>query len=80
MNIKNINHYFVLYRGVVEAVMEKINEAIANHFDINALSISPNLICIVDLGCSTGSNTFIAMQNIVEPSYYTLFISIENFV
>lgn len=53
-------------RGVVEAAIEKINEAIANHFDINALSISPNPICIADLGCSTGPNTFIAMQNIVE--------------
>ena len=73
MNIKNINHYFVLYRGVVEAAMEKINQAIANHFDINALSISPNLICIVDLGCSTGSNTFTAMQNIVEPITLCLF-------
>ena len=73
MNIKNINHYFVLYRGVVEAAMEKINEAIANHFDINALSVSPNLICIVDLGCYTGSNTFIAMQNIVETIALCLF-------
>nr|XP_023899479.1 probable S-adenosylmethionine-dependent methyltransferase At5g37990 [Quercus suber]POE51927.1 putative s-adenosylmethionine-dependent methyltransferase at5g37990 [Quercus suber] len=53
-------------RGIVEAAIEKINEAIANHFDINALSISPNPICIADLGCSTGPNTFRAMQNIVE--------------
>ena len=50
----------------MEAAIEKINEVIANHFDINALSISPNAICIADLGCSTGPNTFRAMQNLVE--------------
>ncbi|KAM3741318.1 hypothetical protein ACB098_08G167400 [Castanea mollissima] len=53
-------------RGIVEAATENINEAIANQFDINAFPTSPNPICVADLGCSTGPNTFKAMQNIVE--------------
>ncbi|KAF3969482.1 hypothetical protein CMV_006725 [Castanea mollissima] len=53
-------------RGVVEAAKEKINEAIANHFDIQTFFGSKNPVCIVDLGCSTGANTFITLQNIVE--------------
>nr|POE65410.1 putative s-adenosylmethionine-dependent methyltransferase at5g38100 [Quercus suber] len=53
-------------RGVVEAAKEKINEAIANHFDIQTVFGSKNPVCIVDLGCSTGANTFITVQTIVE--------------
>ncbi|XP_065618728.1 loganic acid O-methyltransferase-like [Quercus suber] len=53
-------------RGVVEAAKEKINEAIANHFDIQTFFCSKNPVCIVDLGCSTGANTFITVQTIVE--------------
>ncbi|KAK4608598.1 hypothetical protein RGQ29_002132 [Quercus rubra] len=53
-------------RGVVEAAKEKINEAIANHFDIKTFCGSKNPVCMVDLGCSTGANTFITVQNIVE--------------
>ncbi|XP_065618710.1 loganic acid O-methyltransferase-like, partial [Quercus suber] len=53
-------------RGVVEAAKEKINEAIANHFDIQTFFGSKNPVCIVDLGCSTGANTFITVQTIVE--------------
>ena len=50
----------------MEAAKEKINEAIANHFDIQTFFGSKNPVCIVDLGCSTGANTFITVQNIVE--------------
>ena len=53
-------------RGVVEIAKEKINKAVANHFDINTLSGSLNLICVADLGCSTGPNTFISIQSIIE--------------
>ena len=50
----------------MEIAKEKINEAVANHFDIKALSDSLKPVCIADLGCSTGANTFISVQNIVE--------------
>ena len=53
-------------RGVVEVAKEKINKAVANHFDINTLSGSLNPICVADLGCSTGPNTFISIQSIIE--------------
>nr|POF17169.1 isoform 2 of probable s-adenosylmethionine-dependent methyltransferase at5g38100 [Quercus suber] len=52
--------------GVVEVAKEKINEAIANHFDINTLSGSLNPICVADLGCSTRPNTFFSVKNIIE--------------
>ncbi|KAK4588944.1 hypothetical protein RGQ29_019806 [Quercus rubra] len=50
------NSYF--QRGVVEVAKEKINEAVANW--------SLNAICVADLGCSTGPNTFVSVQNIIE--------------
>ena len=56
-----------MQRGVVEIAKEKINKVVANHFDINTLSGSLNLICVADLGCSTGPNTFISVQNIKKP-------------
>ena len=37
-----------------------------NHFDINTLSGSLNAICVADLGCSIGPNTFVSVQNIIE--------------
>jgi hypothetical protein len=43
-----------------------IKEAIVKKFDINALSAPLNSICVADLGCSTGPNTFLAVQNIVD--------------
>ncbi|XP_059441028.1 loganic acid O-methyltransferase-like [Corylus avellana] len=53
-------------RGNVEAAKEMIKEAIVKKFDINALSAPLNSISVADLGCSTGPNTFLAVQNIVE--------------
>ena len=51
----------------VEAAKSLIQRAIANKFDPNTLSAaSMHPICIADLGCSTGPNTFIAVQYIVE--------------
>lgn len=43
-----------------------IKEAIVKKFDINVLSGPLNSIFVADLGCSTGPNTFLAVQNIVE--------------
>ncbi|KAG7981208.1 hypothetical protein I3843_05G221000 [Carya illinoinensis] len=53
-------------RGVVEAAKIRINEAIANHFDIESHSTSLGPVFIADLGCSAGPNALIAVQNIVE--------------
>lgn len=44
---------------------EKINEEIAEKFDIEDLALTKT-IRIADLGCSTGPNTFINMHTIVE--------------
>ncbi|KAF8407712.1 hypothetical protein HHK36_006847 [Tetracentron sinense] len=55
-------------RGVVDAAKEMIGEAIADKLDIKHLSFaSLNAFCIADFGCSVGPNTFIAVQNILEP-------------
>ncbi|XP_059448264.1 loganic acid O-methyltransferase-like [Corylus avellana] len=53
-------------RGYVEAAKEVIKEAIVKKFDINCLSAPLNSIFVADLGCSTGPNTFLAVQNIVD--------------
>ncbi|KAF7808804.1 putative S-adenosylmethionine-dependent methyltransferase At5g37990 [Senna tora] len=54
-------------RLVIEAAKNLIQEAIFNKFDPKSISSSPTSpICIADLGCSTGPNTFIAIQYITE--------------
>ncbi|KAL2509700.1 S-adenosyl-L-methionine-dependent methyltransferase superfamily protein [Forsythia ovata] len=54
-------------RGIVEAAKEIIKEGISKNLDIEKLSlISINTFRIADFGCSTGPNTFVAMQTIVE--------------
>ncbi|CAL9247662.1 unnamed protein product [Arabidopsis halleri] len=56
--------------GLLEAAKEKINEAISMKLDIDFTS---NLVNIADFGCSTGPNTFRAVQTIidaVEHNYY----------
>ncbi|CAN8238481.1 unnamed protein product [Cochlearia groenlandica] len=50
-------------RALLEAAKEKINEAILTKFDINS---ETNLFNIADFGCSTGPNTFLAVENIIE--------------
>ncbi|CAH2065397.1 unnamed protein product [Thlaspi arvense] len=52
------------YQGaLLEAAKEKINEAISTKLDIHLTS---NLVNIADFGCSTGPNTFAAVQTIVD--------------
>ncbi|KAK7247450.1 hypothetical protein RIF29_42333 [Crotalaria pallida] len=52
-------------RDAIEASKEFIREAIAENFDSKwTKPTSP--ICIADLGCSTGPNTFLAMQTMIE--------------
>ncbi|XP_061365011.1 loganic acid O-methyltransferase-like [Gastrolobium bilobum] len=56
-----------LQRVGIEAAKSLIQSAIANKFDPKTISAaSKKPICIADLGCSTGPNTFIAVQFIVE--------------
>ncbi|KAF7827719.1 fruit protein pKIWI502 [Senna tora] len=60
-----------------------IEEAIANSFNpiITHTNKNPtNRICIADLGCSTGPNTFIAIQTIIQAiqSYYVPNIAVAN--
>ncbi|KFK34559.1 hypothetical protein AALP_AA5G161600 [Arabis alpina] len=50
-------------RALLEAAKEKINEAISTKLDINFTS---NIVNIADFGCSTGPNTFAAVQTIVD--------------
>ncbi|RZC57584.1 hypothetical protein C5167_004885 [Papaver somniferum] len=54
-----------LQRFVVDRSKSMIDEAIENYLDIGTCP-SSNTFRIADLGCSTGPNTFIAMQNIIE--------------
>lgn len=52
-------------RKAIEAAKELINKAIAEELDIKTLS-SSNTFKIADLGCSVGTNTLLAMQNIIN--------------
>ncbi|KAB1205872.1 putative S-adenosylmethionine-dependent methyltransferase At5g37990 [Morella rubra] len=45
---------------------EKIDEEIAKKLDVVNFCSASNTIRIADLGCGTGSNTFIAMRNLIE--------------
>ncbi|KAI3931205.1 hypothetical protein MKW92_036482 [Papaver armeniacum] len=54
-----------LQRIVVDRSKSMIEEAIANHLDIQ-ICPSSNTFRMADLGCSVGPNTFIAMKNIIE--------------
>ena len=52
------------YQGaLVIAAKEKINEAISTKLDIDFTS---NLVNIADFGCSSGPNTFTAVQTLID--------------
>lgn len=54
-------------RRVIEGAKELINEAIADKLDLKLLKINTSsTFQVADLGCSTGPNTFIAVQSIIE--------------
>ncbi|XP_054794695.1 loganic acid O-methyltransferase-like isoform X3 [Prosopis cineraria] len=55
-------------RSAIEAAKKLLQGAIADNFDLKIIcaASTTNPICIADLGCSTGPNTFIAAQNIME--------------
>ncbi|KAH0917294.1 hypothetical protein HID58_024954 [Brassica napus] len=50
-------------RALLEVAKEKINEAISTKLNVNSASSRFN---IADFGCSTGPNTFLAVQNIID--------------
>ncbi|KAL6181468.1 hypothetical protein ACLB2K_048123 [Fragaria x ananassa] len=55
----------ILQRGSVDAAKELLNKAIAEKLDIEIFLPSKSFH-IADLGCSTGPNTFSAVENIFE--------------
>ncbi|KAL6175648.1 hypothetical protein ACLB2K_052287 [Fragaria x ananassa] len=55
----------ILQRGSVDAAKELLNKAIAEKLDIEIFLPSKSFH-IADLGCSTGPNTFLAVENILE--------------
>ncbi|KAF7827713.1 putative S-adenosylmethionine-dependent methyltransferase At5g37990 [Senna tora] len=71
-----------LQRNAIEAQKKLIEEAIANNFNpiITHTQNPTNLICIADFGCSTGPNTFIAIQTIIQAiqSHYVPNITVTN--
>ncbi|PIA25648.1 hypothetical protein AQUCO_11000052v1 [Aquilegia coerulea] len=50
----------------VDDAKELIIEGIVNHLDVKQIKSSFPSICIADLGCSVGPNTFFAVENIIE--------------
>ncbi|XP_024023417.1 probable S-adenosylmethionine-dependent methyltransferase At5g38100 isoform X2 [Morus notabilis] len=52
-------------RKAIEAAKELINKAIAEKLDIKIFS-SSNSFKIADLGCSVGTNTLLAVQNVID--------------
>ncbi|KAI4313843.1 hypothetical protein L6164_026791 [Bauhinia variegata] len=57
----------LLQREVIEDAKKLIQDGIAKNFETKTSSgSSKNPICIADFGCSTGPNTYIAMQYIIE--------------
>ncbi|KAL0430213.1 UNVERIFIED_CONTAM: Loganic acid O-methyltransferase [Sesamum radiatum] len=57
-------------RGVVDIAKPIIEEEIARKLDIkNPSSTSPNCIWVADFGCSTGHNSFPAMQIVTQAIY-----------
>ncbi|KAF7808802.1 putative S-adenosylmethionine-dependent methyltransferase At5g37990 [Senna tora] len=59
--------HFSFVRSAIEAAKKHVHGAITTTFDPKAISASSKSpIFIVDLGCSTGPNTFIAIQHIIE--------------
>ncbi|KAK9925792.1 hypothetical protein M0R45_023057 [Rubus argutus] len=55
----------ILQRGSVDAAKELLNKAIAEKLDIE-IFLPSRTFHIADLGCSTGPNTFLAVENILE--------------
>ncbi|XP_062114640.1 loganic acid O-methyltransferase-like [Humulus lupulus] len=75
------NSYF--QRVAAKFECQKINDEIMEKFNIDQstiLSLSKTIIRIADLGCATGPNTFLSVQNIIEATKqkYKTLINIPN--
>jgi len=55
-------------RGVIDAAKEPITKSVAEKLDATNF-VSSTTFRIEDLGCSTGPNTFFAVQNIIEAEW-----------
>ncbi|GMN46346.1 hypothetical protein TIFTF001_015528 [Ficus carica] len=55
----------IIQRKAIEATKELINKTIAEELDVNTFS-SSNTFRIADLGCSVGTNTLLAVKNIIN--------------
>ncbi|EXB45095.1 putative S-adenosylmethionine-dependent methyltransferase [Morus notabilis] len=55
----------VFQRKAIVAVKELINNAIAEKLEVK-ISSSSNTFRVADLGCATGPNTFLAVENIIN--------------
>ncbi|KAI4357513.1 hypothetical protein L6164_001456 [Bauhinia variegata] len=58
------NSYFQRLNASIEE--KKIEEEIYEKLDVQNLVSASNIICVADLGCATGPNTFVAVQNLLE--------------
>ncbi|XP_043703614.1 loganic acid O-methyltransferase-like [Telopea speciosissima] len=56
----------IYQRQITNTSKARISKAVAEKLDIKHPSFTNSKLCIADLGCSVGPNTFIAIQNIVE--------------
>lgn len=66
-------------RAVMNATKEMVEDAIADKLDFKTLEIEASkTFQIADLGCSTGPNTFIAVQNIIEAVEQKYLIQRQN--
>ncbi|XP_022775870.1 farnesoic acid carboxyl-O-methyltransferase-like [Durio zibethinus] len=71
------NSYY--QRLAANVVKEKINGAITMKLDVEKLSSTSNTICIADLGCAVGPNTFIAMQDLLDFIKHKFKLQCPNF-
>ncbi|XP_060669680.1 loganic acid O-methyltransferase-like [Ziziphus jujuba] len=63
---KSIPENDAYLKKVVIAAEEKLKEEIAKNFDITKLFNSSKSIRIADVGCSSGSTTVLAVENIID--------------
>nr|GEU68000.1 probable S-adenosylmethionine-dependent methyltransferase At5g38780 [Tanacetum cinerariifolium] len=69
-------------KSLSEVAMSLISEAITQKLDVENFSSHEHPLCIADLGCSVGPNTFIVIENIINSvklKHHTLTIPTPEF-